>query len=664
MGYALFTLALAIAAAAGFVHLWRNQRAMREEIAALKRTVTALETRAAAVAAPRKARRADLGVVAPVSDVQHLSPMAEPAPITALRAGVGVLDSDQPTLSPATLRVLALAIAATLPAFALFFGVAATAVVSFGLLTATAMLLVGLRPDWSHAAWAGLFSATAWTSLGYGLGAASAAPIAFALPLAALSLAGLIHLYVKRAPPGAGAALLAAAMALALASETSVVGPGGLAFGVAVAAAAIIGALSIKLEALHLAAFGAALLGLFVLSGQPSAAIWFTPMTTWAGALFLAIAALRVPQAGARATTLAATGVFAPLGAIAVLHFAGHGLAHPLAAAAALLTLAGALAGIAVAAATRRERGFVALGLTAWILVLGAWASIAGAFALPLPAPFAAPMIAALSLAALGLNSRFRHAAWRVCAILSLVAAGAFALRTAGMTLSEDPRWPSWALILAGLALTSALCAAAAYLAHRQSVPFTASAAEAASIAIGVIGANVTLRVLCTGGVVLLTPVGFVEACLHISVWAATALGLAYFSNKGASKVREAASIALALWAGFVLLLAGAMWVTPYWIDRGDGALALLTHHALGVVAPALLFVALWWAWRTQNRDARARGALIVGTLSLAGAAALALIRAEGAPDWAPALGGAAAFATAVAVNFSAGVTRRFQSSK
>jgi hypothetical protein len=267
-------------------------------------------------------------------------------------------------------------------------------------------------------------------------------------------------------------------------------------------------------------------------------------------------------------------------------------------------------------------------------------------------------------LAALGLNWRFRHAAWRACAILSLVAAAVLALRTAGMTLSEDPRWPSWALIVVGLVLTSALCAGGAYLAHHQRARFTASAAETASIAIGLIAASVTLRVLCTGGVVLLTPIGFVEACLHISVWTATALGLAYFSNQGASKVREAASIALALWAGFVLLLAGAMWLSPYWADRGDGALALLTHHALGVVAPALLFIALWWVWRTHGRDLRARGALIVGTLSLAGATALALIRTEGAPDWAPALGGAAAFATAVAVNFSAGVTRRAQSSK
>jgi len=637
---------------------------MREELAALKRTVTALETRAAVVAAPRKARRAELGVVAPVSDIQHLSPVAEPAPIRPLRAGAATIDIDQPTLSPATLRVLALAIAATLPAFALFFGVAAPAVVSFGLLSAAAMLVVGLRADWAIAAWAGLFSATAWASLGYGLGASLASPIAFTLPLAALSVAGLTHLYVKRVPPGAGAALLAAVMALALASETSVIGPGGLAFSVAVCAAAIIGALSIKLEALHLAAFGAALLGLFVLSGQPAAAIWFTPVTTWAGALFLAIAALRVPQAGARAATLAGTGVLAPLGAIAVLHFAGHGLANPLAAAAALLTLAGVLAAIATAAATRRERGLAALGLTAWILALGAWASIAGALALALPAPFAAPALVALSLAALGLNWRFRHAAWRACATLSFIAAGALVLRTAGMTLSEDPRWPSWALILVGLALSSALCAGGAYLAHRQSAHFTASAAETAAIAIGIIAANVALRVVCTGGVVLLTPIGFVEACLHISVWAAIALGLAYFSNQGASKVREAASIALAFWAGFVLLLAGAMWLTPYWADRGDGALALLTHHALGVVAPALLFLALWWIWRTQERDMRARGAFIVGTLSLAGAAALALIRAEGAPDWAPALGGAAAFASAVAANFSAGVTRGTQSSK
>lgn len=658
MVLALILLAYAITTVAGFIFLWRRQQAQREEIAALKRTVTALETRAVAIAAPRKARRGELGVVAPVSDVQHFSAVAAPTPIgRATRAPTGT--AMEPTLSPASLRLLALGIAAMLPAFALFFGVGAPAVVSFGLSMAVGMVLVGLRPDWAVATWAGLISAGVWSLLGLGLGAAQAAPIAYALPLAALGVSGLSHTFLQRTHVGAGGTLVAAAMSLALASQTSVIGAGGLAFAIIVCAAAIVGALSLKLEAIHIAAFAAALIGLFVLSGQPSAAIWFTPVTTWAGALFLAIAALRVPQNGVRGVTLAGTGAMAPLGAIAALHFAGHGLADRFAAAGAFVVLAGLLAALIAAAAMRRERGLATLGLTLWVLALGAWSAVAGAVTFALPAPIAAPMMAALAAGALGLDVRFRHTVWRACAALSALVAAALSLRAAGMALSEAPDWNAWALIVVGLALPALIAGGTAFLAHRLRAALTASINETVSIALGVVTANIALRVACSGGVVLLTPIGFVEACLHVSVWAGAALALATFSKHGATKVRDAASIALSLWAGLVLLLAGAMWLTPYWAARGDGALSLLTRHALGVVAPALLFIALWWVWRAQGRDLRARGALGVGALALAGAVSLALIRADGAPDWAPALGGAAAFATAIAVNFASGVTRR-----
>src|SRR5690606_23968098 len=159
------------------------------------------------------------------------------------------------------------------------------------------------------------------------------------------------------AAPGAAMAVAMSAATLALGGMIGMASPAGLGFAAIVAAAAVIGALSLRLESIHLAAFGAALLGLFVLSGQPSAAIWFTPAAAWTGALFLGVAAVRVPQLGARGVAIAGTGALTPLTALAGLYDAQHGLADPYAAAGAFLALAILLGAIIAAAATRRERG-------------------------------------------------------------------------------------------------------------------------------------------------------------------------------------------------------------------------------------------------------------------------------------------------------------------
>ena len=52
-------------------------------------------------------------------------------------------------------------------------------------------------------------------------------------------------------------------------------------------------------------AFAAALAGLFVLSGQASAAIWFTPAAAWAGAVFFGVAAVQTPRLGSRGVAVA-----------------------------------------------------------------------------------------------------------------------------------------------------------------------------------------------------------------------------------------------------------------------------------------------------------------------------------------------------------------------
>src|SRR5262249_2433256 len=152
---------------------------------------------------------------------------------------------------------------------------------------------------------------------------------------------------------------------------------------------------------------------------QESAAIWFTPAAAWVGALFLAIAAVRVPQLGARGGALALTGALAPFATITALHVAQHGLADNYAAAGAYLVLALVLAGIVVLTALRRDRGVAAMRFSLWVLVAGAFFSVAGAIATALPTPVQAPAFALGAVALLGLDLRLRNTVWRAFAIIA-----------------------------------------------------------------------------------------------------------------------------------------------------------------------------------------------------------------------------------------------------
>ena len=241
--------------------------------------------------------------------------------------------------------------------------------------------------------------------LGLATAAARGAPGLYCAVLPIAGATGLTHAYLRRAAhgaavaaPGACLSLFMCAAALALGSQIGMIGAPGVAFAAIVSCAAIAGALNIKLEPIHLAAFGATLIGLFVMSGQDTAAVWFTPITAWAGALFLGIASVRVPKIGARGAALAATGVIAPMAAIAALYGAQQGLADPHAAAAAFAVLACVFVAIIAAAARWRERGLSALKLTLWVLGAGSLIAACAAIFLTLAPSFAAPAFAAWRL--------------------------------------------------------------------------------------------------------------------------------------------------------------------------------------------------------------------------------------------------------------------------
>ncbi|MFO0204187.1 MAG: hypothetical protein ACK528_13770, partial [Alphaproteobacteria bacterium] len=65
---ALLLLGQAIVMALGAAFFWRRHKALRDEVALLTRTVAALEVRAAA-SSTRRARRAESGVVTPMTEL-------------------------------------------------------------------------------------------------------------------------------------------------------------------------------------------------------------------------------------------------------------------------------------------------------------------------------------------------------------------------------------------------------------------------------------------------------------------------------------------------------------------------------------------------------------------------------------------------------------------
>jgi hypothetical protein len=425
--------------------------------------------------------------------------------------------------------------------------------------------------------------------------------------------------------------------------------------------AAALGAMSLRLEAIHLSAFGAALIGLFVLSGQESAAIWFTPAVTWMGAWFFALAVLRVPQLGAQGAALAATGALAPILAAGALHLSEHGLANDFAASAGFAVVAAALAGLIALSAMRDSRGVGALKLTNWVLVLGAFVALASAIVIATPPALAAPAFALVALALVALDARVSDAAWRTLAI----AAGGLAAFNGWLCVdlfdSETPGWAAWALISLGLAAPAALAGASALLAERNKTSFTAGAFEALAIGTGVTAAALTVRAAMSDGAPMLHPISFVEAGLHVSVWLIAALLLGSRLNRGAGLVRRWAVGALGAAALVATLVGGVMWLTPFWSERAAPSTALLTRDSIGFLLPGILYWLHWVLWRARGADLPTRLALGAGAFSVAAFITIEVVQMRAAnwahgTDWLSVMTGAVLIAGAVGINFAPGV--------
>ncbi len=651
MGLWILLALLTVAGGTGFAVLWRRQTALRDEVMRLQDALAAFES---AQAAPR--RRVRGGEISPVdADVVPL-PTATPAERAARAWRLEDTQISFPggDVQPETLRGLALGAAAAAPALGFLFNVAPSLIVAAGLCVALAMTLLGLRFEWRSSAWAAVITGAGWALTGFVLNTAHQAPVIYSVFVSFCGVAGLAHAHMRRAAPGSVLALAMATLALALASQIGVISAAGAAFGCIVAAAAIAGALTLRLEALHLAAFGAALIGLFVLSGQEAAAIWFTPATTWAGALFLAIAFTRVPQLGPRGVALAGTGALAPLLAVGALHFAQHGLANPFAAAGAFAALATVLGALIAVAAQRRRDGVAALKVTLWVLALGAFIAISAAISLALAPLFEAPAFALVALALTILNARLPDGTWRFFAASTAILAVFSAAQSAQLLLAETPNWPAWALISAGVAAPAIILAAAANFAHRAEARISEAAFETLSFGLGIAALNLAVRVFFSDGALLSTPISFVEAGAHITLWLLTALLIATRGRRGAET-----RIATATFIGAVALVAaaaaGLLWLTPYWSAR-EVADAPLRYAPLGFIAPAALFFAHWVFWRARGSEVRTRTVFAASAAMAAGFIALEVLRHADLPDWAGALIAAITFALAIIVNFAPGV--------
>lgn len=649
-GFAL----LALLAGAGIV-LWRRVDRMGGEIASLRAQLAAFES---VGAVRRRARSGESLRLAPVDEDVVVEAKAEPATVHHLQ---GRARSAPVVGLPDTLRGVALALAAVASALGFLLGLDLGACAAIGVAAGGAMMLVSLRTTWRAAAWAGVITAGAWAVLALALGAAHDAAGLFSGALAFAGAAGLVQAFLLRVAPGASLALIAAIAALALGSQIGLIGPAGLAFGTLVALAAMVGALNLRVEAIHLAAFGAALIGLFVLSGQDSAAIWFTPVAAWAGALFLGIAAIRVPDLGARGLALAGTGVLGPLCAIAALYWSGHGLAAPWAAAAALVAAGAAFAAVMIAAASRGARTLASLKVTLWVLAGGAFAAVLSAIFLIGSAAIAACAFMGCAVALLALDWRWPDAVWRTLAwcagALAAVNAGAAAimlLREAGEPLL---------LLGVGVAAPALLAGACAYLAHRQPSRATEGVFEAIAIALWVMAASLVVRLLASGGALLLTPVSFPEAGMHVALWLAISLLLAARWRYGAQTVRAGAAMLLGAVALFASAAMALLWLTPHWTLRTPSADAgpLLQFAGLGFLAPSILFWAHWVLWRGRGANLRTRLSLGAGALMMAAMVTLIALQASDpaadGSDWIGACVGAVAFALAIGLNFANGVT-------
>lgn len=634
----------------GAVLLWRRIDTLSGEVGRLRQALEQAQSNRAG-ARVRRISGGAIGAEDSRSDLTGRGALARAAQVWGARSVRAPTPAPAP-IPPAHMALLGAA--APAPALAFAFGAGAAPVAAGALALSALIMTAGLvLPGWRNAAaWVGAAGTLLWAALTLALEAARAAPAEVCAALALAAFAGFAHVARGAWLAGAVAAGASAAVVLTLGGELGMVSAPGAAFGAIVAAAACVGAWRTRLEWLHLAAFVAALAGLFVLSGEPDAAIWFTPATAWAGAVFLGVAFVRTPSQGECAAGVAGVGALAPLIALHALHASGHGLADPLGAAAAFTGLAALFASLIALAASRQTNGLADLKLTLWMLAAGVLAALASAIFLIAPPAPAAALFALAGLGFMGLALRAPHPAWRA---LAIVVAGFAALNAWGGAVAlEAGRWGPIAVLLLAFAAPAMLAGMSAAVARRLGARLCENLFEALAIGLTTAGATLLVRVALSDGAA-----AFAEAGAFASAWLIIALGLAARAPHGAQDLRAAAAAALTFAAVTAAGIAGALRFAPFFAVT-TVPMPAPSADMLGLLIPALLLGAHWVMWRAHGSTLRTRLSLGVGALLAAGFATGAVLRAReaaAAADWVAALVSALCFALAVSVNFAPGVT-------
>jgi hypothetical protein len=290
------------------------------------------------------------------------------------------------------------------------------------------------------------------------------------------------------------------------------------------------------------------------------------------------------------------------------------------------------------------------------MLALAAFAAIIAAIVLALPAPLASFAFALVALGLVALNARFPEGTWRALAGASALLAVPFAVASADMMLAEAQNWSGWLLIVSGLAAPAAVLGGGALLAARHDAPRLAALFELLVIGLAVSAASLLVRLIFSGGALLLQPVGFVETGVHSAVWLAAALIIGARAHLGSKPMRLAAINLLTIAPLGVMTVAALLWTTDYWNARNGVGPDLLTRDTLGFLIPAALFFAHWVFWRARSDDVQTRLVFGASMLLLAAFVTLEAVRAENLPGWGRALAGAVSLAMALGLNFAPGV--------
>jgi hypothetical protein len=260
--FALLAIQTAAVLAAG-VYGWRRLERQQAEIAELREALVEKGAKRAKVAGGRNAT-ADVIALAMSAEA-----VAEPAPIERAHRAWNLPPTptiNVPTagVSAETARGLTLGVLAIAPALGFAFNASAATIIACGLAIGAAMMAIAHRPVWRAAAWAAVATSGAWALIGFAIGSAQADPASYSICVALAAITGLVHAHRHRISTGVTMTLVMTIAVLALSLQVGMVSAAGIAFGLIVAASAITGALSLRLENLHLGAFGTALLGLFV----------------------------------------------------------------------------------------------------------------------------------------------------------------------------------------------------------------------------------------------------------------------------------------------------------------------------------------------------------------------------------------------------------------